>query len=106
MSKKILVTGGAGYIGSHTVRMLAEKGHDIIVLDNLVYGHRDAIVNPNVELVVGDLGDSELTGRLFEYHDIDAVLHFAAYAFVGESVAEPSKYYQNKYLDQLGQLLF
>ena len=104
MAKKILVTGGAGYIGSHTVRMLAEKGHDIIVLDNLVYGHREAIVSPNVELVVGDLGDKELTGRLFEYHDIDAVLHFAAYAYVGESVSEPSKYYQNNVASSLNLL--
>ncbi len=92
---KILVTGGAGYIGSHTVRLLADKGYQIIVLDNLVYGHRDAIVNPDVELIVGDLGDKELTGRLFEYHEIAAVIHFAAYAYVGESVSDPEKYYQN-----------
>jgi UDP-glucose 4-epimerase len=94
-SHKILITGGAGYIGSHTVRLLADKGYDIIVLDSLVYGHREAIVNPSVELVVGDLGDKELTERLFQYHKFDAVIHFAAYAFVGESVTDPEKYYQN-----------
>ncbi|MFN0048882.1 MAG: UDP-glucose 4-epimerase GalE [Cytophagales bacterium] len=94
-NKKILITGGAGYIGSHTVRHLAEKGYEIIVLDNLVYGHRDAIINPDVELIVGDLGDKELTSRIFEYHEIEAVIHFAAYASVGESVADPEKYYQN-----------
>lgn len=94
-NKKILITGGAGYIGSHTVRLLADKGYEIIVLDNLVYGHRDAIVNSEVELIVGDLGDKELTNRIFEYHEIDAVIHFAAYAYVGESVADPEKYYQN-----------
>lgn len=94
-NKKILVTGGAGYIGSHTVRLLADKGYNILVLDNLVYGHREAIVNPEVELIVGDLGDKELTSRLFEYHEIEAVIHFAAYAYVGESVTDPEKYYQN-----------
>ena len=93
--KKILITGGAGYIGSHTVKLLAEKGYNLLVLDNLVYGHREAITNPEVELVVGDLGDKELTGRLFEYHEFDAVIHFAAYAYVGESVTDPEKYYQN-----------
>lgn len=92
---KILVTGGAGYIGSHTVKLLAQKGYSIIVLDNLVYGHRDAIVNPDVELIVGDLGDKELTSRLFEYHEFAAVVHFAAYTYVGESVSNPEKYYQN-----------
>jgi len=93
--KKILITGGAGYIGSHTVRLLADKGYQIIVLDNLVYGHREAILNADVELIVGDLGDKELTNRIFEYHEIEAVIHFAAYAYVGESVSDPEKYYQN-----------
>lgn len=92
---KILITGGAGYIGSHTVRLMSEKGYELIVLDNLVYGHREAILTKDVELVVGDLGDIELVSRLFEYHDIEAVIHFAAYAFVGESVTDPEKYYQN-----------
>lgn len=94
-NKKILITGGAGYIGSHTVRLLSDQGYSILVLDNLVYGHREAILNPEIELIVGDLGDKELTDRIFEYHDIAAVIHFAAYAFVGESVSDPEKYYQN-----------
>lgn len=92
---KILVTGGAGYIGSHTVRMLAEKGYEPIVIDTLEFGHREAILNPETELVVGNLGDIELLERIFEYHDIEAVIHFAAYASVGESMTEPEKYYQN-----------
>ena len=93
--KSILVVGGAGYIGSHTVRMLADQGLSVIVLDNLVYGHRDAIVNDSVVLVEGDLGDDDTLERLFTEHDIDGVMHFAAFAYVGESVTDPSKYYDN-----------
>ncbi|MDX2196186.1 MAG: UDP-glucose 4-epimerase GalE [Cytophagales bacterium] len=103
-SKKILVTGGAGYIGSHTVRLLANSGYNVIVLDNLVYGHREAIVNTEVELIVGDLGDQDLTARLFEYHDIEAVIHFAAYAYVNESVTDPEKYYKNNVAASLNLL--
>jgi len=95
MSETILVTGGAGYIGSHTVRLLASQGRKIVVLDNLVYGHEEAIVDPGVELVVGDVGDEELVASLFEKHAFKAVIHFAAYAYVGESVTDPLKYYQN-----------
>ena len=91
----ILVTGGAGYIGSHTVRMLAQEGWRVLVLDNLVYGHRDAIVSPGVELVVGDISDTNLLDRLFTAHRFSAVLHFAAFAYVGESVTDPAKYYRN-----------
>lgn len=91
----ILVTGGAGYIGSHTVRLLAGQGRKIVVLDNLVFGHREAIVDPSVELVVGEVGDQELVRSLFEKHRFAAVVHFAAYAYVGESVTNPLKYYQN-----------
>lgn len=94
-TKKILVVGGAGYIGSHTVRMLADEGHDVIVLDNLVFGHRDAIVNDSVAFIEGDLGDAAMLEQLFSEHAIDAVLHFAAFAFVGESVTDPGKYYDN-----------
>lgn len=93
--KNILVTGGAGYIGSHTVRMLVAKGYRVVVLDNLVYGHKEAIVDPSVELMEGDIGDEELLKSLFEAHQFEAVLHFAAYAYVGESVAHPHKYYEN-----------
>ncbi|MCH2174948.1 MAG: UDP-glucose 4-epimerase GalE [Lentisphaeria bacterium] len=90
----ILITGGAGYIGSHTVRQLASN-YQVVVIDNLVYGHKDAIVDSNVLLVEGDLGDTELVRSLFTEYGFDAVIHFAAYAYVGESVTEPAKYYQN-----------
>jgi len=92
---KVLVTGGSGYIGSHTVRLLVHKGYDVIVLDNFVYGHREAIVDPEVIVVEGDLGDAVLVRSLFSEHDFDAVIHFAAYAYVGESVEKPLKYYEN-----------
>lgn len=92
---KILVTGGAGYIGSHTVRLLMEKGYQVVVLDNLVYGHREAIVNDDVELVEGDISDEKLLNELFSKYKFEAVLHFAAYAYVGESVSNPHKYYTN-----------
>ena len=91
----ILVTGGAGYIGSHTVRLLAEAGHRVTVLDNLVHGHREAVDRPGVELVEGDVADPGLVGSVFEARDIAAVIHFAAYAYVGESVTDPAKYYTN-----------
>ena len=91
----ILVTGGAGYIGSHTVRLLASQGRKIVVLDNLVFGHDQAIVDPGVELVVGETGNRDLVRSLFEKHRFGAVVHFAAYAYVGESVTNPLKYYEN-----------
>lgn len=92
---KLLVTGGAGYIGSHTTHLLASQGHSVVVLDNLVYGHREAIVDSSVELVEGDLSDRQIVEQLFRGHAFDAVLHFAAYAYVGESVEQPLKYYLN-----------
>lgn len=91
----ILITGGAGYIGSHTVRLLAGQGRKIVVLDNLVFGHERAILDPSVELVVGEVGDQALVRSLFEKYQFEAVVHFAAYAYVGESVTNPLKYYQN-----------
>ncbi len=91
----ILITGGAGYIGSHTVRLLASQGRKIVVLDNLVFGHEQAIIDPAVELVVGDVGDQTLVRALFAKHQFGAVIHFAAFAYVGESVTNPLKYYQN-----------
>jgi UDP-glucose 4-epimerase len=91
----ILITGGAGYIGSHTVRLLAGLGRKIVVLDNLVFGHDQAIIDSSVELVVGDVGDQDLVRSLFAKHAFGAVIHFAAYAYVGESVNNPLKYYQN-----------
>ena len=101
MSAPILVTGGAGYIGSHTVRLLASQGRKIVVLDNLVYGHRDAIVDESVELVIGDVGDRELVRGLFAKHQFGAVVHFAAYTYVGESVTDPLKYYRNNTAEPL-----
>jgi UDP-glucose-4-epimerase GalE len=101
MIPSILVTGGAGYIGSHTVRFLAAQGHKIVVLDNLVYGHRQAIVDEGVELVIGDVGNRELLQELFETHAFAAVVHFAAYAYVGESVTDPLKYYRNNTAEPL-----
>jgi len=100
----ILVTGGAGYIGSHTVRLLASQGRKVVVLDNLVFGHDQAIVDPGVELVVGDTGDRELVSALFEKHRFDAVVHFAAFAYVGESVTDPLKYYRNNTAEPLALL--
>jgi UDP-glucose-4-epimerase GalE len=95
----ILVTGGAGYIGSHTVRLLLARGHDVTVLDNLVYGHREAV--PAERLVVGDIGDARGLDSLMAEHRIEAVVHFAAFAYVGESVKEPAKYYSNNLLGSL-----
>jgi UDP-glucose-4-epimerase GalE len=91
----LLVTGGAGYIGSHTVRLLAEAGEKVVVLDSMELGHRSAVVSPGVQLVQGDLGDAQVVEDVFRAHGISAVLHFAAYALVGESVTDPLKYYRN-----------
>ena len=93
--RPVLVVGGAGYIGSHTVRHLTEAGERVVVLDNLSLGHRDAIVSPGVELIVGDIADGALLDTLFEAHRFEAVLHFAACSVVGESVSDPLKYYGN-----------
>jgi UDP-glucose 4-epimerase len=89
----ILVTGGAGYIGSHVVRQLGENGEKVVVLDNLVKGFRQAVTTG--ELVVGDVGDHGLVSRLMAEHQIDTVMHFAAHTIVPESVAFPLKYYGN-----------
>lgn len=92
----ILVTGGAGYIGSHAVLALQRAGYGIVVLDNLEYGHRELVEDIlQVELVVGDIRDRPLLDKIFATHDIAAVIHFAAYIAVGESVSEPAKYYRN-----------
>jgi UDP-glucose 4-epimerase len=88
-----LVVGGAGYIGSHMVRNLVEEGHEVTVLDDLSLGHAEAV--PAELLVRGDLGDRALLRELFEQRSIDCVMHFAAFAQVGESVREPLAYYRN-----------
>ena len=92
---KVLVTGGAGYIGSHTVRQLVKTGADVTVLDNMVYGHAGALVDPEVKLVKGDLGDASVVYPLLMKGNFDAVIHFAAFINVGESVQNPLKYYMN-----------
>lgn len=111
----ILVTGGAGYIGSHAVRALQRAGYRPVVLDNLVYGHRRMVEEVlQVPLVVGQVGDRALLDQLLRGEhaatggspgrpgeQIQAVLHFAAYAYVGESVADPAKYYRNNVGDSL-----
>jgi UDP-glucose 4-epimerase len=89
----ILITGGAGYIGSHVVRQLGEAGEKILVLDNLIKGFRQAVTAG--ELVVGDVGDYALVSRLLAEHRVDTVMHFAAHTIVPESVALPLKYYGN-----------
>jgi len=89
----ILVTGGAGYIGSHVVRQLGERGERVVVLDNLSTGFRSAVLNGL--LIVGDTGDRELVDRLLQEHGIDTVMHFAAHTVVPESVSNPLKYYGN-----------
>ena len=98
----ILVTGGAGYIGSHTVQRLRARGDDVVVLDNLGTGFRNAV--EGAELVVGDVGDAALLDRLFTERRIETVVHFAAHTIVPESVADPLKYYGNNTCQTRGLL--
>ena len=90
----ILVTGGAGYIGSVTTELLRARGEQVVVLDNLSRGH-SAAVAPEVSFYEGNVGNSELVTRIVREHDIDACIHFAAFAYVGESVIQPALYYEN-----------
>lgn len=92
-NNKILVTGGAGYIGSHVVRQLGIAGESVITLDNLSTGYEAAVMAG--ELIVGDTGDPELLERIFRAHEIDTIMHFAAHTIVPESVSDPLKYYRN-----------
>jgi len=93
MTHNVLVTGGAGYIGSHVVRQLGEAGHHVVVLDNLGKGFAEAVLHG--ELVVGDTGDAALVSRLLAEHGIETVMHFAAFTVVPESVSNPLEYYRN-----------
>ena len=102
MTKIILVAGGAGYIGSHTVKYLLKNNYKVVVLDNLVYGHREAVLTPNFEHV--DLADKEAVQNVFKKYNFDAVIHFAAYTYVGESVTSPQKYYWNNVVNTLNLL--
>jgi UDP-arabinose 4-epimerase len=102
MRMNILATGGAGYVGSHTAKALARSGYQPIVLDNLRYGHREAVKwGP---LIVGDLADLDLLRHVFRSYSIGAVIHFAAFAYVGESMRSPSEYFRNNVVNTLNLL--
>ncbi len=96
----ILVTGGAGYIGSCVVKDLQKRGENPVVVDNLVYGHRAAI-DESVPFYEGNIGDKSLIEKILGEHEIEAAMHFSAFAYVGESVEKPSKYYENNFVQTL-----
>jgi UDP-glucose 4-epimerase len=98
---KILITGGAGYIGSHTVKLLQSLGREVVVFDNLSTGHANRVSCP---LVVGDLSDKKLLDKIFNEYEIDAVIHFAASIIVEESVLFPDKYFENNVANGLNLL--
>lgn len=100
----VLVVGGAGYIGSHTVRMLKTEGHRPVILDNLSAGHVEVARRLDVPIDVADLGDRAAVDRILAARSPDAVMHFAAFALVGESVGDPSKYYHNNVVATLNLL--
>ncbi|MBD2343483.1 UDP-glucose 4-epimerase GalE [Anabaena subtropica] len=102
MNQKVLVTGGAGYIGSHVVRQLGEAGYDVVVYDNCSTGSPQAVLHG--ELIIGDLKDSESLSQVFRQHEFAAVLHFAASLNVPESVARPLDYYANNTRNTLNLL--
>ena len=99
----ILVTGGAGYIGSVAVEDLRLNGEKVIVIDNLVYGHREA-VDESVPFYKGDIGDKDLVQNILNDHEISACMHFSAYAYVGESVENPQKYFNNNVIQTINLL--
>ena len=96
----ILVTGGAGYIGSHAVRALLDRNHSVVVLDNLSHGYQKA-VDSRAKFVKGSTGDQALVTELLRSHSIEAVMHFAADIEVGESVKNPGKYYANNFSNSI-----
>lgn len=99
----ILVTGGAGYIGSVMVETLLEHGYAVVAFDNLSHGHRDA-VHPAAHFVVGDVGDEELVGRVLRINEVSGVIHMAAFIEVGESMREPRRYLDNNFVRPLALL--
>ena len=100
--KKIIVSGGAGYIGSHVSKCLGEKGYDVLVLDNLSKGHRNAVLHGR--LAVGDLADLQFLSSVVNEYKPDAIMHFAAFIEVGESVVDPMRYYQNNVANTINLL--
>ena len=101
-NEKVLVVGGAGYIGSHMVKDLLDTGYDVITLDDLSAGHRELLSGG--EFIEGGLGDTVLLDNLFSTHTISAVMHFAAFCYVGESMTDPAKYYENNIVNTLALL--
>lgn len=99
----LLVTGGAGYIGSITTERLLARGHRVVVLDNLVTGHRDAVPE-GAAFVQGDVADADMVDYALEEHDVEAVLHFAAFSLVGESMQDPLRYFRNNTAGSLALL--
>ncbi len=98
----VFVTGGAGYIGSHTAKLLLAKGYEVVIYDSLELGHRGVLKYlPGVKFVQGDIGDGALVARTLKEYNVDSVIHFAAYASVPDSVADPVKYYQNNIVKTL-----
>lgn len=98
----ILIVGGAGYIGSHVNKFLSESGYETLILDNLTKGHREHVKWG--ELIEGDLGDRRLLNRILTEYDVEAVMHFAAFTDVGESVQKPGDYYRNNVVNTMNLL--
>ena len=96
----ILVTGGAGYIGSAAVEDLQKKGESVVVLDNLIYGHRES-VDGKTPFYKGEIGDRSLVEKIVREYNVEACMHFSAFAYVGESVEQPQKYYENNFVQTL-----